>query len=124
MRKASELGGLDEDGNVYTYEEYSYIQQEKEMEEKDTASEEDMKEEEFQALKTLLKEMGRKLNQIQGIQMRDRRLLAVTETTAQHSHSRFVLHSVIETMFFMAITGYQIYTIRKWFSTGEPKLGR
>jgi len=57
--------------------------------------------------------------------MRDHRFfLAVTETTAQHSHSRFVLLSVIETMFFMAITGYQIHTIRKWFSAGEPKLGQ
>ena len=122
MRKASELGGLDEDGNVFTHEEYFYIQLEREIE-KDTASAEGMVDEDFDVLKDQIKQLRDLLTNIMSIQLRDRRRISVNQATAEHSHSRLVLNSFFETILFMAVTGYQVYTIRKWFS-GKPSLGR
>jgi hypothetical protein len=42
----------------------------------------------------------------------------------QHIYSHLVLGNLIETVVYMIITGWQVYTIRKWFSNTGPKLGR
>lgn len=122
MRKESELGALDEYGNVITYEEKLANQEDSELD-KDTASEEGIKEEDFVVTKDKMKELRQLLTSIQGMQQRDRRRISVNEITAEHSHARLVINSLVETIFFMVITGYQVYTIRKWFS-GNPALGR
>lgn len=122
MRKESELGGLDEYGHVITYEEKWGVEQDSILDQ-DTASEEGIKDEEFEITKDKMKELRQILTKIQGMQQRDRRRITVNEATAEHSHSRLVLNSLIETIFFMVVTGYQVYTIRKWFS-GDPTLGR
>ena len=35
----------------------------------------------------------------------------------EHTHSRMVVRSLWETVIFIAVTGYQVYLIRKWFSS-------
>ena len=122
MRKESDLGGLDSDGNVKTYEEQKMLQEDKELE-GDTASEEGIKDEDFQETRDRVKDLRRLLNEIQSMQQKERRRLTVHAETNEHSHSRMVLSSLMETLLFMAVTGYQVYTIRKWFS-GAPALGR
>jgi hypothetical protein len=122
MRKESDLGGLDENGHVKTYEEQKMNQEDEELE-KDTASEEGIKDEDFQQTRDQVKDLRRLLNEIQSMQQKERRRLTVHAETNEHSHSRMVLSSLMETLLFMAVTGYQVYTIRKWFS-GAPQLGR
>jgi hypothetical protein len=122
MRKETDLGGLDEDGHVQTYEEQRITVEDKELEE-DTASEEGIKDEDFQETRDKVKDLRRLLNEIQSMQQKERRRLTVHAETNEHSHSRMVLSSLMETLLFMAVTGYQVYTIRKWFSAA-PALGR
>lgn len=122
MRKESELGGLDEEGHVLSYEEKTMNEEDSELD-KDTASEEGIKDEDFQETRDKIKDLRRLLNEIQSMQQKERRRLSVHAETNEHSHSRMVLGSLVETLLFMAITGFQVYTIRKWFS-GAPALGR
>lgn len=122
MRKFSDLGGMDEKGNVISYEERIMKEEDTELDE-DTASQEGIKEEDFQETRERVKTLRRLLNEIQSMQQKERRRLTVHAETNEHSHSRMVLSSLLETLLFMSITGFQIYTIRKWFS-GAPVLGR
>ena len=122
MRKESELGGLDENGHVLSYEERTMNEEDTELD-KDTASQEGIKDEDFDETRNRIKDLRRLLNEIQSMQQKERRRLTVHAETNEHSHSRMVLSSLLETLLFMAITGYQIYTIRRWFS-GAPVLGR
>mmetsp|Transcript_12145 Transcript_12145/g.34821 ORF Transcript_12145/g.34821 Transcript_12145/m.34821 type:complete len:320 (+) Transcript_12145:79-1038(+) len=122
MRKESELGGLDEYGHVLSYEERTMNEEDSELD-KDTASQEGIKDEDFDETRNRIKDLRRLLNEIQSMQQKERRRLTVHAETNEHSHSRMVLSSLLETLLFMAITGYQIYTIRRWFS-GAPVLGR
>ena len=91
--------------------------------EKDTASEEGIKDEDFQETRDKIKDLRRLLNEIQTLQQKERRRLNVHTETNAHSHGRMVLSSLLETLVFICITGFQVYTIRKWFS-GAPVLGR
>jgi len=122
MRKESELGGLNEDGHVWSYEERKMAEEDIELEE-DSAAAEGIKDEDFQETRDKVKDLRRLLNDIQNMQQKERRRLTVHAETNEHSHSSMVLNSLMETLLFMAVTGYQVYTIRKWFS-GAPVLGR
>lgn len=122
MRKESELGGLDENGNVVSYDERTMNEEDSELEAA-TASQEGIKDEDFEETRERVKDLRRLLNEIQSMQQKERRRLTVHAETNEHSHSRMVLSSLFETVLFMAISGFQIYTIRKWFS-GAPALGR
>jgi len=122
MRKESELGGFNEEGHVRTHEERKMMEEDSELEE-DTASAEGIKDEDFEETRDKVKDLRRLLNDIQSMQQKERRRLTVHAETNEHSHSSMVLNSLMETLLFMAVTGYQVYTIRKWF-TGAPVLGR
>jgi len=122
MRKESELGGLNEEGHVMTHEERKMMEEDNELEQ-DTADAEGIKDEDFQETRDKVKDLRRILNDIQSMQQKERRRLTVHAETNEHSHSSMVLNSLTETLLFMAVTGYQVYTIRKWFS-GAPVLGR
>jgi len=122
MRKESDLGGLNDEGHVMTHEERKMMEEDKELEQ-DTADEEGIKDEDFQETRDKVKDLRRILNDIQSMQQKERRRLTVHAETNEHSHSSMVLSSLTETLLFMAVTGYQVYTIRKWFS-GAPVLGR
>jgi ribosomal protein L17 len=122
FRKASDLGGTDQDGHVITYEQKVMREEDKLLEE-DTASQEGIKDEDFEETRQKIKELRRMLNEIQTMQQKERRRLTVHSETNEHSYSRMVLSSLFETLLFMAVTGYQVYTIRRWFS-GAPVLGR
>jgi hypothetical protein len=122
LRKESEFGGLNQQGNVWTYEEKSMAEEDKLMEE-DTASEEGIKDQDFEATKEKLKALRRLLADIQSKQQQERHRLIVHAATNEHSHSRMVLGSLFETVLFMVVTGVQVWTIRRWFK-GAPQLGR
>jgi hypothetical protein len=122
IRKESEFGGLDDQGHVWTMQEKTLDEEEKLMEE-DTAASEGIKDEDFESTKEKLKTLRRLLAEIQSKQSQERHRLIVHAATNEHSHSRMVLSSLMETILFMAVTGFQVYTIRRWFK-GAPQLGR
>lgn len=123
LRKSSELGGIDPKTNhVLTFERKA-IQEEDRLLEQDTASQEGIKDEDFQATREKLKSLRRLLADIQDKQTQERHRVLVHAATNEHSHSRMVLSSLMETILFMIVTGFQVYTIRKWFK-GAPVLGR
>lgn len=122
LRKESELGGTDEEGHVWTFREKIAAEEEKLMEE-DTAALEGIKDEDFKATREKLRTLRRLLSDIQSKQTQERHRLAVHSATNEHSHSRMALNSLMETILFMLVTGYQVYTIRRWFK-GAPVLGR
>ena len=116
------MGGLDDNGHVRSWEVKAAMEEDLELE-KDTASEEGIKDEDFEETREKIKDLRRLLNEIQSLQQKERRRLVVHAETNEHSQSRMALSSLLETLLFMAITGFQVYTIRKWFS-GAPQLGR
>ena len=113
---------MDEDGDVISYDHKAELDEDKLLDQ-DTAVQEGIKDEDFQGTKQKLKSLRRLLAEIQQSQQQERRRLVVHSATNKHSHSRMVLGSLLETVFFMAVTGYQVYTIRRWFR-GAPALGR
>ncbi len=113
MRKESDLGGLNADGHVKTFEEKEMLEEDRELEE-DTATEEGIKDEDFQETREKVKDLQRLLNEIQSMQQKERRRLTMhAETNNEHSHSRMMISSLFETLLLMAVTGYQqVYTIQ------------
>jgi formate dehydrogenase maturation protein FdhE len=89
----------------------------------DSAVMEGIKDEDFDSTKDKLKTLRRLLADIQTKQQQERHRLIVHAATNEHSHSRMVLSSLLETILFMAVTGFQVFTIRRWFK-GAPVLGR
>uniref|UniRef100_A0A7S1ZGG6 GOLD domain-containing protein n=1 Tax=Trieres chinensis TaxID=1514140 RepID=A0A7S1ZGG6_TRICV len=123
FRKSSELGDVDpRSGHVISYERRQMLNDEKKMDDL-KADEGGIKEEDLETTREQLKKLNRLLNEIKEKQQDERHRLSVHAATNEHSHSRMVLGSLLETILFMAVTGFQVYTIRKWFS-GAPMLGR
>jgi hypothetical protein len=122
MRKETDVGGRDKNGHVWSYEQKLLAEEDKLLEE-DTAAQEGIKEEDFQSTREKLKALRRILADIQQKQNQERHRLMVHAAMNEHSHSRMVLSSLLETVLFMAVTGFQVYTIRRWFK-GAPVLGR
>jgi hypothetical protein len=121
FRKESEMGGLDEKGNVWTYEQKLMDEEDKLMEE-DTAAEEGIKDEDFEGTREKLKALRQLLAEIQNKQQQERHRLILHAATNEHSHSRMVLSSLLETLMFLLVTSFQVYTIRRWFK-GASVLG-
>mmetsp|Transcript_11547 Transcript_11547/g.15206 ORF Transcript_11547/g.15206 Transcript_11547/m.15206 type:complete len:321 (+) Transcript_11547:346-1308(+) len=122
FRKSSEYGGLNEKGHVLTLEEKA-VEDEEENLEADTAAEEGISDEDFKTARDKLKTLRRLLADIQSKQTMERHRLMIHSATNEHSHSRMVLASLLETVLFMLVTGFQVFTIRRWFK-GAPVLGR
>mmetsp|Transcript_17726 Transcript_17726/g.21251 ORF Transcript_17726/g.21251 Transcript_17726/m.21251 type:complete len:299 (+) Transcript_17726:2-898(+) len=124
MRRQNDLGGMDEkSGHVWTYEQKALAAEAKLLDEDTASQEEGIQDEDFDKTRDQLRKLRRLLSDIQSKQLSERRRLAVHAATNEHSHSRMVLSSLLETILFMAVTYFQIHTIRKWFS-GAPVLGR
>ena len=122
FRTESDYGGIGPTGHVFTLEEKAVEEEEKAMEE-DSATEEGIKDEDFQSTRDKLKTLRRLLADIQSKQSQERHRLMLHSATNEHSHSRMVLSSLLETILFMLVTGFQVFTIRRWFK-GAPALGR
>lgn len=125
MRKSSELGKPSgKSGHIQSYERHDMIQNEKKLMLKlsNTAKAGgNVKEEDLKTTKEQISKMNRLLNEIREKQMDERRRLGVHKAVNEHSHSRMVVSSLFETVFYIVVSGFQVYTIRKWFS-GNPIL--
>ena len=114
LRKASDLGGIDKrTGHVFTYQRRHMLEEEQEMEDltPDGLQDEDMKTTHDQ-----LKRLNRLLGEIKEYQQKEQHRNTVHAAVNEHSHSRMVLSSLLQTVIFCMVTGVQVYTVRKWFS--------
>jgi len=118
MRKSSENGDLDERGHVPSIETVVELTNPVFVG-ADTAA----KEEDLEKAKSHIQDLHKLLIEIKSRQTKERHRLENHQEINLHSHSRMVLGSLMETAFFIAVTGFQVVTIRKWFQ-GGPLLGR
>lgn len=117
MRKSSENGELDERGHVPSLE--TVI----ELSNPVFVGLDAAKEEDLEKAKGYIKDLHKLLIEIKSRQQKERHRLENHQEINLHSHSRMVLGSLMETALFIAVTGFQVVTIRKWFQ-GGPLLGR
>jgi len=126
LRTSSELGRPHaKTGHVQTYERHDMLQREKKLLGKITATnseENGVKEEDLVNTKNQITKLNRLLYEIKEKQVNERHRLSVHKAVNEHSHSRMVLNALFETVFYIVVSGFQVYTIRKWFS-GSPILG-
>jgi emp24/gp25L/p24 family/GOLD len=117
MRKESDLGGADSlTGHVLTHAEKEDMEENKFLEEDSALQEEGaISDEDFTIVKGQLQRLRHLLSLIQQKQATERHRLTVHAATNEHSHSQMVLSNLFQTVLFMAVTGFQVYTIRKWF---------
>jgi len=125
MRKSSEVGSPHhETGHLQSYEKHNMRHQEKKMFHRNLKESEGVADDEdFEKTHDGLHKLYRLINEIGEKQVNERHRLNIHASVNDHSHSRMVLRSLFETIFYVAVSGLQVYTIRKWFS-GAPMLGR
>ena len=78
-------------------------------------------EQDLKTTKEQVTRMNRLLNEIREKHVNERHRLGIHKAVNEHSHSRMVVGSLFETVLYIAVSGFQVYTIRKWFS-GNPIL--
>mmetsp|Transcript_34848 Transcript_34848/g.74282 ORF Transcript_34848/g.74282 Transcript_34848/m.74282 type:complete len:489 (+) Transcript_34848:126-1592(+) len=79
--------------------------------------------EDLRISKEQLRLLERVYSEIMNKQIEERRVWNWRTVKNQHLYSHLVLGNLVETIVYMGITGWQVYTIRKWFG-GGPALGR
>lgn len=129
LRKSSELGQPNKKtGHLQTYERHDMMQNERKLMDKLNAAAKKeggggaVKEDDLQTTKTQISKMNRLLNEIREKQINERHRLAIHKAVNEHSRSRMVVGALFETVFYIVISGFQVYTIWKLF-TGSPILG-
>jgi len=80
------------------------------------AKEGNVNEDDLKTTKEQITKMNRLLNEIREKQINERHRLGIHKAVNEHSHSRMVVGSLFETVFYIVVSGFQVYTIRKWFS--------
>lgn len=121
MRKGSDMEGVDPDtGHVYAYTDFEELEENVFLDEASATEEVGaVSDGDFDAVKGQLQHLRHLVSLIQNKQSTERRRLTVHAVSNEHSHSRMVLSNLFETLLFMLVSGFQIYTIRKWFKGGQ-----
>ncbi len=124
MRTSSKLGQPNKKtGHIQTYERHDMMRNEKKLvdrlEKAAKAGAGSVKEADLLKTKNAISRMNRLLNEIREKQTNERRRLTIHKAINEHSHSRMVVGSLFETVFYIVVSGFQVYTIRKWFSNNS-----
>lgn len=145
MRSTSDVGPINrKTGHLQTYERHDMLLREKKLFGNDRMESEQraledlekaraagdsnlpipdaIKEHDLKNSRHQMMTINRLLNDIKEKQQNERHRILQHTTLNQHSHGRMVLSSLFETVFYIAVSGFQVYTIRKWFR-GNPILG-
>ncbi|KAL7435204.1 hypothetical protein ACHAXM_004506 [Skeletonema potamos] len=129
LRKSSTYGPIDKHtGHVpgsdaaLTHSEIHHLY-EKEDDATVLAEEEAIKTEDLTTTKEQLRILEKVYQDIITKQLEERRVWNWRTVKNQHLYSHLVLGNLVETVVYCVISGYQVYTIRKWFG-GGPSLGR
>ena len=59
--------------------------------------------------------IGGVIKDLQKLNREEKHRVQLHHELNQHSHSTFVMNEILETIVFIVITGFQLYTVRKWF---------
>jgi hypothetical protein len=126
MRRSSQLGKPNsKTGHIQTFERHDMLVNEKKLMAKLSAASKaeggGVSEQDLKTTKEQVTRMNRLLNEIREKQVNERHRLGIHKAVNEHSHSRMVVGSLFETVLYIAVSGFQVYTIRKWFS-GNPIL--
>jgi len=119
MRASGDLGRPNsKTGHIQTYERHDMLMNEKKLMAKlsSGAKEGNVNEDDLKTTKEQITKMNRLLNEIREKQINERHRLGIHKAVNEHSHSRMVVGSLFETVFYIVVSGFQVYTIRKWFS--------
>jgi len=116
LRKSSEFGLSETNFHVASHAERELHRQNKKLENKSGDADE------LDDARNQVKTLNRLVKGVRQKQIEERRQLEVQAARMEHSHSKMVLGSLFETVLFILVTGFQVYTIRKWFQ-GDPMLG-
>lgn len=134
FRKAGDVGEINtKTGHLQTYERYETMQKEKRLfqkmrdEENELKSqigpkEEGVEEKDLELTRKQIQKINRLLDEVRKQQEEERHRVSIHKSVNEHSHSKMVLSSLTETVIYILVSGFQVYTIRKWFS-GSPILG-
>ena len=134
MRKESEVGHANHNtGHLMTYERFEMLKEERKLAREHRILEKKLAEDpagtdslvqpdDVQRINDKLKHIHRVLQDIREQQEQEQHRLAYSTVVNEHTHSRMVVHSLLETCLYIAVSAYQVYTIRRWFS-GGPMLG-
>lgn len=121
IRKSSELGKVDIiTGHVPTYETLMILQSLSFEEDNSLKQVDAVKEEAMAQARDKLKELRKTLDLARTKQYDYKNRLELHKVINENTYSRMVVRSLFETMIFMAVTGYQLYLVRKWFSNLGP----
>lgn len=125
IRTSSEVGAPNKKtGHLQTYEHQDMLHREKKLLMRMTSAKLEgngIKESDLLGTKKMVSKLNKLLYDIRDKQKNERHRLAVHKAVNEHSHSRMVLNSLFETVFYIGVSAFQVYTIRKWFS-GSPIL--
>jgi len=123
FRTSQELGGVDpETGHVFTWAMREDNQEEGLLDAATAEGEADIQPEDFLNTRNQLRELRQALNQISTLQQQSKNRMTGHAQIAEHSNSKMRQNSLLITMFFLAVTAFQVYTIHRWFCTGNESL--
>uniref|UniRef100_A0A7S2QZT2 GOLD domain-containing protein n=1 Tax=Eucampia antarctica TaxID=49252 RepID=A0A7S2QZT2_9STRA len=137
MRKQSELGHPNRNtGHLMTYERFEMLKEERKVTRQHryelnkavdgnldpNSRKELVQPSDVEGLNGQLKKIHRLLQEVKEKQQREKHRLSVSAAVNEHTHAKMVMNSLFETLFYIAISAYQVYTIRRWFA-GGPMLG-
>ena len=143
IRSSAELGGINrETGHVYTFEERMEIEEEKrimELENRGPSAEEveaklvaeqvekahkdQVKENDMESTKKLMNEMNQLVNKLQKKQSAVHHRIKGHEGDARRNRKKIFRNGMAQTLLFLVITLFQVYTIHNWLLSSST-LGR
>lgn len=143
IRSSAELGGIDPDTwHVYTHEEREAIDEEQRInglegaepsaaeverklvaEELEKALKNQVSGYDLKATRKLMSEVNSLVSQVQKKQQNVHHRIKGHEGDARRNYKRIVRSGTIETVLYILITCFQVYTVRKWL-LGNTMLGR
>ena len=116
IRKSSELGKIDVySGQVPTHEARAVLESMVFGNDESNLEADSMKQEAFHNLHVLLNSVRVELAKAKEKQNNYMVRLDINKAINEHTYSKMVMRSLMETFVFMIVTGIQLYLIRKWF---------
>mmetsp|Transcript_2818 Transcript_2818/g.4416 ORF Transcript_2818/g.4416 Transcript_2818/m.4416 type:complete len:288 (+) Transcript_2818:42-905(+) len=120
FRKSSELGMPDAlSGHIMSYETRVLLDNGPTGNKEDVVEEKKNQIDDTAELMDKFHKLGGILRKVRAKQSAFMYRLDVHKVTNEHTHSKMVVRSLIETLVFMAVTAYQVFQVRRWFTAGK-----
>jgi hypothetical protein len=123
FRTSKGLGGIDpETSHVFSYAKQKEHEEEGLLDGDTAEDEPEIKAEDFSTVRNQLRELRRILNQVTVLQQTSKNRMFQHEQMGKNSHSKMSQNSILMTILFIAVTAFQVFTIQRWFSSGNSSL--